>query len=1255
MVQLVVQTQGVEETPSGIPSVGDNINGGIVFKVTATHVYISSETDLSINYEWGCYGSSISGADGTAIGTGKQNTLDIVAGCSDTDIAAYMCESSVIGGFSDWFLPSNDELSEMYDNKDIIGGFSTNHYWSSTEYFSNFAKVVKFSSGAVSNLSKSSTKPVRPIRSYLISNSIYGTSPTTYLDLGDTSIKATYSGKEIQDITKQKSNFTQNITLPFSETNNDFFSHYYEVNVDGTFRADIKAKCSIYVDSNLQFEGYIQLVNVDNLKENYTALCFGDVANLSTELGEKKLNDLDLSKYNHILSQGNILNSWNGLTDYEGSQADGDEILYPIIDNGLNYRGSTLNTNEGAIKPRDLKPAIKVKTLLDEIVNGAGYTINSTFLNSTFFTKQYMTLGGDSEGSVTDNTGGFKVGMTANQSSSGGDVVIDFDDESSGGGYYDVNGDFNTSTNAYIAPIGGQYGFQIQSVLDDTGSTSQIAFIFLEVNGTISTNSYIEFLTGSGINVYTSGVIELELNSGDSVKVLSSANLSAVFSFKSSATISGVLYDSFVKLVSVPPSVEGGTVDLNSGNALLSKDKQVDFVKSIFSRYNLIVESDKFVTNQLNIEPFQDYLDDGVSKDWTNKLDVSKSVIIEPTNRFRKEELSFSDKEDKDRINEYWQNNKSEIYNSFNFPFYGDFGAGELSVPSMFSSYAPNKVNDSSLFIAQHFEFNDGVAKPVTTKPKLFYYSGLKNVPPTSEFKLYNEPANSYSTRSAYPFCHHYTMAGNTVESTDSDIRFKAANVMSQSSLVTTQTNKDVYNDYWSRSLNNIYNKGARLQTAYFYLNSQDVADFKYNDKIFVKDSYWYINKISSYAIGVDVSTKVELIKVIETLDDSVCNLTYSSANLDGTTNWLDSAGASASPTALCCEGEGLTMVGTECLWNLNQVDETNEPPVVYNEDDDVVVGGDNLKIILGKVTSESQINGIVTKIGEGKPKEGYVLSWDDILKRTEWVAPASSGSGTPAGSNTQVQFNDSGNFGADSSLTFVKGTDTLSTENLTVEGTSTMNAPMTINAGNPNVALTCYSSDADCWVRLKDVATTSSNVLAIGAKSDDFIVRNDEGAFKVVVNNNGTTALNLNQSGDLTILGDITSNNLNVKTQELYVKILPSNFIADDSGKPIGVDDSTSGRWLESSSDNSMFASVEIPLGFKATHVNIYGSDTSVITVYEANINSDAVASKGTGNIGTQINITDVTADSTNYILIQLVQTDGEKVYGGEMTISKI
>jgi hypothetical protein len=111
-------------------------------------------------------------------------------------------------------------------------------------------------------------------------------------------------------------------------------------------------------------------------------------------------------------------------------------------------------------------------------------------------------------------------------------------------------------------------------------------------------------------------------------------------------------------------------VSFEVGNNLLPKDKQIDFVKSIFARYNLIVVIDKGTPKQLNIEPIQDFRDVGVSKDWTDKLDLSKSVIIEPTNRFRKASLNLTDKTDKDRANAYWEDVKGEIYNSRKHPFY---------------------------------------------------------------------------------------------------------------------------------------------------------------------------------------------------------------------------------------------------------------------------------------------------------------------------------------------------------------------------------------------------------------------------------------------------------------------------------------------------------------------------------------------------------------------------------------------------------
>ena len=741
----------------------------------------------------------------------------------------------------------------------------------------------------------------------------------TYLDLGNVSIKATYSSKEIQDVTKQKSDFTHNITLPFSQINNDFFSHYYEVNVDGSYRADIKAACSIYVDSNLTFEGYIQLLKVDTLKENYTAICFGDVANLATELGEAKLNDLDLSKYNHILSQANVENSWDGETEYTGALADGDEILYPIIDNGAGYSGVTLNTEDGAIKPRDLRPSIKVKALLDGVINNAGYTLNSTFLNSDAFTKQYMTLGSELEGSITNFVDGFKIGMTADQAVlASTSTFINLDDESSSIGYYNTSNNFNTSTKSFTVENAGGYSFKMQLVVNTVTDPTLGLYVYTYVNGVQMIPGAVlnKQVTSIGISVLTGEDVLLELNESDLVEFKAySYNSSYGFTIKNNTVINGVTYDSFIQLVSIPEAVEGGTVGFEAGNNLLPKDKQIEFIKSIFSRYNLIAEVDKTIPKQLNIEPIQAYRDAGASKDWTDKLDVSKSMVIEPTNRFRKDELNLTDKEDEDKVNKWWQTKNSKVYNSYKFPFYGDFGSGTLEVPSIFSSFAPEKFSNNRMFIAKHFEYNDSVAEAVKVKPKLFYYSGKKQLPPASNYKMLNSINGVYTTKVEYPFCHHYLMAGTLVTSTDTDLRFRSGSVLNESDLVESQTINDTYSLYWSKYLNNIYNKDARMQTAYFNLTAKDISEFKYNDKIFVKDSYWFINKISSYAMGMYNSTKVELIKIIEGTSSESCNLTRTTSNLDGTTNWIDSEGTAATPTAKCCDLEGLTFTNNECWW----------------------------------------------------------------------------------------------------------------------------------------------------------------------------------------------------------------------------------------------------------------------------------------------------------------------------------------------------
>jgi hypothetical protein len=146
-------------------NIGDQVSGGTVF-YTGTTILIAATRDLIGSRYWGCY---LIGIDGTFtdIGTGQANTGLIVSGCTgNTMIAATSCDNLVLNGYSDWFLPSKDELNEMYKLKDLIlGDFDLyDNYWSSSQYNPEAAWIQYFLNGTQSRGDKDQLYRVRPIR-----------------------------------------------------------------------------------------------------------------------------------------------------------------------------------------------------------------------------------------------------------------------------------------------------------------------------------------------------------------------------------------------------------------------------------------------------------------------------------------------------------------------------------------------------------------------------------------------------------------------------------------------------------------------------------------------------------------------------------------------------------------------------------------------------------------------------------------------------------------------------------------------------------------------------------------------------------------------------------------------------------------------------------------------------------------------------------------------------------------------------------
>ena len=137
-------------------SIGDYHQGGVIFYLSGNGgglICDIADIASTLNQvEWGCVNDSLAGAASTSIGGGFSNTTDIINGCNEVGYAAEICYNLTNGGYSDWYLPSKDELNEMYINKTIInatsisnGGYALNisddddEYWSSSQEGSEYS------------------------------------------------------------------------------------------------------------------------------------------------------------------------------------------------------------------------------------------------------------------------------------------------------------------------------------------------------------------------------------------------------------------------------------------------------------------------------------------------------------------------------------------------------------------------------------------------------------------------------------------------------------------------------------------------------------------------------------------------------------------------------------------------------------------------------------------------------------------------------------------------------------------------------------------------------------------------------------------------------------------------------------------------------------------------------------------------------------------------------------------------------------
>ena len=168
-------------TSDQAPTIGQYFQGGIVayilvsgdpgYDANTQHGLIAATSDQSTGIQWYNGSYTTKGAIGTAIGTGLSNTNAIITSQgASTAYAAGLARAYKGGGYTDWYLPSKDELNKLYAMKLLgFGGFASGDYWSSTEFdnvYNGFAWYQNFSNGSQDYVDKFLAFYVRAIRAF---------------------------------------------------------------------------------------------------------------------------------------------------------------------------------------------------------------------------------------------------------------------------------------------------------------------------------------------------------------------------------------------------------------------------------------------------------------------------------------------------------------------------------------------------------------------------------------------------------------------------------------------------------------------------------------------------------------------------------------------------------------------------------------------------------------------------------------------------------------------------------------------------------------------------------------------------------------------------------------------------------------------------------------------------------------------------------------------------------------------------------
>lgn len=673
-------------------------------------------------------------------------------------------------------------------------------------------------------------------------------------------VNLSYQFSNFQEINASSSNFSQTFRVPLTKKNQDYFGPVNEFGLIPDWDPKTKVDAELSYNTIPVMRGFVQVKAIYVQKGKYAdveLVFFGETANLSRDIGDAMLTDLNLSGYDHDLNATNLAASWAG-TLSSGA------IRYGLPDKGQNWFANLTDNIWSSTDPLehgDFTPYFRVSKLLEEILETAGYTMDSTFFGT--MDDLYLLLNNGQRSVIgTDNPEtetmlvGLSTDLTGLSAHNPGAAITAWSESTP---FYDTGGNFSGGS-TFTAPFRAFYTFRF-NLYGRTNAPTHVFSMWLEKTSVTPTETVYTILDNYPGNLFNDQIHNFTsdpilLNAGDAVKIYyEMAASSEVLNLDGDNTISPE--STWWQVLDITDPTSGQTVDVEAN---MPEMKQIDFVSGLQKMFNLVFIPDRNNPKKLYIEPFNDYIASGTAKDWTNKIDLSKDLTIEPTTDLQSRRYEWTHSNGKDLVNDLVFKNAARVYGRYRVDDpENDFASGTKEIKSPFAPHVASYIPGTQFAVHRMLVDTDQTDKRIKDPlPRLAFWNGQES----GTIYYYNDANSAVTTLTRYPAFSQYSDLEATV--TDQDLGFGPERPFH---IVEANPVNTLYFKYWTPFVNQLYSSDARKLTAFFRLTRSELATFEFSDKIYLKDTYWRILSISYDATSDDL-VKVELLKVLSDIRD---------------------------------------------------------------------------------------------------------------------------------------------------------------------------------------------------------------------------------------------------------------------------------------------------------------------------------------------------------------------------------------------------